>query len=103
MLEALLKRVNGLEKRLKEENKSDSPGGADNASCDQDPANQEEGDKPELAAEFVQTQEMPRPEEQSRSPCREPMKQHGGNGMSESIAFTDALLDTYFAQIHNKP
>lgn len=107
MLEALLKRVNGLEKRLKDEKKdekkSNPPEDAEDASSSQavedvDIENADgggvqvvpqetKGDTPHVQEHQVQVLPVPPPEVQR----------------GEALAFTDALLDLYFARSHGKP
>lgn len=98
VLEALLKRVNGLEKRLKDEKKSDSPDDAEAASSAHKVQESEEGDKAEVAVEDPSPPETPKEERQVQLLPAQPVP-----AAQESLAFTDALLDTYFARLHGKP
>lgn len=101
VLEALLKRVNGLEKRLKDERKSDSPEAGSHCSSNdgQESSSHKDSEQakqpsPPLQmhhSELRQVPSNPVPIEPAPIVAR------------EALAFTDALLDTYFAQIHNKP
>lgn len=92
VLEALLKRVNGLEKRLKDEQKSSSPEREPAESPKEchvssaQAAQQEYGPEPRL------------PEVSHVRPDSIPFEP-----APEVTAFTNALLDTYFARLHNKP
>lgn len=115
VLEALLKRVNGLEERLKDEKKGEL----------ESPDSGEPSDSPENRTENARAAQ-PKTQEKSRDKQREEKsprvlppterirlygfseeKQVGALANSsssrETIAFTDALLDTYFARLHNKP
>jgi hypothetical protein len=115
VLEALLKRVNGLEERLKDEKKAEleSP---DSGEPSKSPENRTENVK----SAQTKTQEKSRDKQREDKGPRIPppteriqlyghseRKQVGvlANSPStrETIAFTDALLDTYFARLHNKP
>ena len=115
VLEALLKRVNGLEERLKDEKKaesesvdsgepSDSPGSrTENARSTQTEPQEKSRDK----QRENKSPRVPPPTERIRLYGSSEGKQVGvlANSPStrETIAFTDALLDTYFARLHNKP
>lgn len=92
VLEALLKRVNGLEKRLKEEQKTTSPEGepAEYPKDGQDPSSQEGRSEPIPDSRI--------PNISHARPSIAPIET-----ATEATAFTDALLDTYFARLHNKP
>lgn len=95
VLEALLKRVNGLEKRLKDEQKSASP---ERESSEL--PNEARGPGGQHRHE-VQPEPISEPEFHEISHPRTniiPME-----SATEATAFTDALLDTYFARLHNKP
>ncbi|KAM3420869.1 hypothetical protein BST61_g4108 [Cercospora zeina] len=104
VLEALLKRVNGLEKRLKDEQKPDPAQDAHATSPSSDKQTPEKREEAEAArtppgvqdfdfAELRPVRSAPMPIEPATlaSPAR------------EAMAFTDALLDTFFARLHNKP
>ncbi|KAK3071208.1 hypothetical protein LTR53_009058, partial [Teratosphaeriaceae sp. CCFEE 6253] len=101
VLEALLKRVNGLEKRLKDEKPSDSPEhvAADDASTVPPDALQqsiEEGD--EDGRQQSVAEEVQQHAEQVRVLAQQPIAQP-----AQPMPFADALLDTYFARLHGKP
>lgn len=115
VLEALLKRVNGLEKRLKDEKKSASPG-ASPASSESDKhgshKSSEEAEKPPaphpphphshpaspmLDFDFAEPIMHPPPRSIPRPITSAPPARR------EAMAFTSALLDTYFARLHDKP
>ncbi|KAK4496296.1 hypothetical protein PRZ48_012276 [Zasmidium cellare] len=102
VLEALLKRVNGLEKRLKDEQKSSSPEGGDSSSPTQEPkqVNKDAGDKAPIRTSPPRAEtEMPEIQQVKSNPIPiEPAPP-----VHEALAFTDALLDTFFARVHNKP
>ncbi|PPJ56201.1 hypothetical protein CBER1_10338 [Cercospora berteroae] len=104
VLEALLKRVNGLEKRLKDEQKADPTQDATSTSPQSDRQSSEKGEEAEVArtspdvhdfdfAELRPVRSAPMPIEPA--PPAAPAR--------EAMAFTAALLDTYFARLHNKP
>ncbi|CZT20939.1 related to nitrate assimilation regulatory protein nirA [Ramularia collo-cygni] len=92
VLEALLKRVNGLEKRLKDEQRSISP--------------KREGAPPPIDTVASSSHD------DSDSPMQEPIPRVSSHTrtdfipdqrLPEASAFTDVLLDTYFSCLHNKP
>lgn len=95
VLEALLKRVNGLEKRLKDEQKSQSP----------ERERAESPDEPRgLASQNNQTLRQ--------EPLSEPTLPLWNQNMPtimptehvpEAAALTETLVDTYFTRLHNKP
>lgn len=94
MLEALLKRVNGLEKRLKDEQKSASP-------------ERETSDKPfetqgATAQHHHEVPLEPMPEPELPEIYPRTSISHIQPAM-EATAFNGALLDTYFTRLHNKP
>lgn len=94
VLEALLKRVNGLEKRLKDEQKSISP----------------ERDPTEVPSE-VRDASGPHHRELRQDSASEPevpgISPRANMGPVESAidatAFNGAVIDAYFARLHNKP
>ncbi|KAK4610622.1 Pentafunctional AROM polypeptide [Fulvia fulva] len=104
VLESLLKRVNGLEKRLKEEQKTN-------------PSSSPEEDDPTAPTRGTRESSDTRPRENtahSASPEQQEMVDSRPQQMNtthvepvppmnEAFAFTDALLDTFFARVHNKP
>ena len=99
VLEALLKRVNGLEERLKDEKQAGNEATASSES-------------PETLEAHIQdaiSNLQPMGDDKQRR-----KSQHSNQPKvlpvaerilltRETIAFTDALLDTYFARLHNKP
>ncbi|KAF1850035.1 uncharacterized protein K460DRAFT_411816 [Cucurbitaria berberidis CBS 394.84] len=101
VLEALLKRVDGLEKRLVSEGKSDDPAEADPSSA-QDATNDTKAT-------------TDAPTSQSRSPHEvSPLQIHATTHANQLMSpiepstqtptlAPDLLLDTYFARIHGKP
>lgn len=117
VLEALLKRVNGLEKRLKDENK---PGAADDLAVDDDTTSSANAGPTEPVAGAEKNAEpaaaatSSKPEQRGQAETRiDPQLQpvlarresfatkvesHGANA-----SFTEALIDTYFARLHGKP
>ncbi|KAK5171071.1 uncharacterized protein LTR77_004215 [Saxophila tyrrhenica] len=126
VLEALVKRVNGLEKRLKDEGKPDSEGD----SPEDDGEARAEGDEHADGVVFERAESIQRtappqriqPVARQSPPVMAPMLPNlhtiqyaapsavtTGSTLTkssrdnETIAFTDALLDTYFARIHSKP
>lgn len=100
VLEALLRRVNGLEERLKDEKKE---GEVDGANVSQS-LELSEGQMQDPAA-VLQRREEPRPREKSRQHSHSKALPVAERILltRETIAFTDALLDTYFARLHSKP
>ncbi|SMY29213.1 unnamed protein product [Zymoseptoria tritici ST99CH_1A5] len=97
VLEALLKRVNGLEARLKEEQKSSSPE-AESAGS----ANEGYETGPNAEFKFERRNTAPQPALSESANIRS-WVQETAPPQQEQIAFTNALLDTYFARLHNKP
>ncbi|KAK4541220.1 hypothetical protein LTR36_008136 [Oleoguttula mirabilis] len=104
VLEALLKRVNGLERRLKDEKKSDSPeDDAEDLSSTHGIKEPEGEGAEDVATQAVQqdlAEDTPHVQEQQVQllPVPPPVPQP-----AEALAFTDALLDMYFARLHGKP
>lgn len=109
MLEALLKRVNGLEKRLKDEKKDGSPEGVEGlegTSTTQATHDFENSEKDQFTEQQIVAVETPQeetpvellPAQLPAQPIPQPTAQQQG-----SLAFTDSLLDTYFARLHGKP
>ncbi|KAK3722654.1 hypothetical protein LTR37_002224 [Vermiconidia calcicola] len=98
VLEALLKRVNGLEKRLKDEKTTDLP---INGPSGEAAHSSQEPDMVEEASPLEHTTSDEQPT-QERQPQLMPAHFVAPRAR-EPIAFTDALLDTYFARLHNKP
>ena len=76
VLEALLKRVNGLEKRLKDEKKPGSPDGIDNPSSTIHAQEQQEVGKCMPPAEQTTPSETPRQEKQPKLSIAEPVVQY---------------------------
>ncbi|KAI5359756.1 hypothetical protein Slin15195_G116150 [Septoria linicola] len=100
VLEALLKRVNGLEKRLKDEQKSASP---EEASLSP-PSDKQDSRKSEEAEVVRPSPPVPDFDFAELRPARSnPISIEPAPPAREAMAFTDALLDTYFARLHNKP
>jgi len=114
VLEALLKRVNGLEKRLKDENKPDT---ADDLAIDDSASTAP--DAPEAATEEITTGNAatqaaaPRAEQSQGQMHNEIPLQPvvvrrdsyavATDGQAINASFTDALIDTYFSRLHGKP
>jgi hypothetical protein len=115
VLEALLKRVNGLEKRLKDENKPDT---ADDLAIDDSASTAP--DAPETALEesttgnaTLQAAAAPRAEQSQGQMHNEIPLQPvvvrrdsyavATDGQAINPSFTDALIDTYFSRLHGKP
>ncbi|TKA81553.1 hypothetical protein B0A55_03010 [Friedmanniomyces simplex] len=100
VLEALLKRVNGLEKRLKDEKKSDAPEDAECVATSFAPAADEtEGEGQEaVRPPPPMAVEVPQEHEQGRLLPAQPAVQP-----LEPTLFADALLDTYFTRVHGHP
>ena len=105
VLEALLKRVNGLERKLKDDKK---PSEAENAATQQVGGVEQSaaGDEQmEEAVEERQAEQTPRielaPPPLPQAPVVQRSTQY--DGTREAIAFTDALLDTFFSRLHDKP
>ena len=117
VLEALLKRVNGLEKRLKDDDKRpESPHDTNDGEPSQPAQDHQEDAEPEPTVQQTPSSYRPRDERQLKLLPAEPLLQYvaltfenwrslilTSRSNRESIAFTDALLDTYFARIHSKP
>lgn len=104
VLEALLKRVNGLEKKMKDDKKPESP---ENAPTQQ-PGGSEQvdagGDQMEVAVEDGNAEETSRIDlAQPPPPAAVVQRTTQYEGTREAIAFTDALLDTFFSRLHDKP
>lgn len=92
--------MNGLEKRLKDEKKSDSSEESEAASSAQKGAQESEGSgNAEEAVEDTLPPATPSAERQVQLLPAHPPVPHE----HESLAFTDTLLDTYFARLHGKP
>ena len=98
VLEALLKRVNGLERRLEDEKKPEVQNDAEDGEVSQPVQAEREKRGSESSQEHPMPNGKQREERQLRPMYTEPVAQS-----PQSIAFTDALLDTYFARIHSKP
>ncbi|KXL43625.1 MAG: hypothetical protein FE78DRAFT_151927 [Acidomyces sp. 'richmondensis'] len=114
VLEALLKRVNGLEKRLKDEKKSDSPEAAEAAEVASSARAIKERQirREEYDAEQHENA-VESPKEESQAPSSHQQQQQQSQmtllpaqpmaQQQEPNAFTDALIDTYFSRLHGKP
>ncbi|KXT03679.1 hypothetical protein AC578_5173 [Pseudocercospora eumusae] len=99
VLEALLKRVNGLEKRLKDETKDASPDAeSTNSATDPQHVTSTESDTMRTSPP---SQELNNPEGPHTK--QTPIPIEPAPPARDALAFTDALLDTYFARLHNKP
>lgn len=95
MLEALLKRVNGLEKRLRDEQKSTSPE-RERTATPNHTRGPEDQDAQNTQPEPTQEPKLPDWSQNIASITSiEPVPQPTG--------FTDILVDTYFSRLHNKP
>jgi hypothetical protein len=105
VLEALLKRVDGLERRLKDEKKSHSPNDEGGSGPDRDlPNGDSKPKRPQLDTENVAT------EEAVYSPT--PIRYEDTFGNKETVLTSpsepspsvqgDVLLDTYFTRCHGK-
>jgi hypothetical protein len=102
VLEALLKRVNGLEKRLKDEQKPESPPDAGSSSPPSDgnaPTTKSEAGAP--ASQPLPIREPDTTEPQPPGPLHAPLKPIPS--VQGTLAYTEVLLDTFFARLHNKP
>lgn len=118
MLEALLKRVNGLEKKLKDEKTPDAleaalheagqdeQGGHEGESHphpqQHQPATEGAVEEERRADETprIELAQPPPPRPQAPPVARRSSQYEGAR---EAIAFTDALLDTFFSRLHNQP
>lgn len=105
MLEALLKRVNGLERKLKDDQKPESlenVGGQQQNGSEQTEGDMERSD--DLAEERIEADtpriELAQPPLPQLAVTHRPSRYEG---TQEAIAFTDALLDTFFSRLHDKP
>ncbi|KAM0257187.1 hypothetical protein ACHAQJ_004549 [Trichoderma viride] len=109
VLEALLKRVDGLEAKLKEKNAESEEPSTSSTSTTQEPATTEssikrqpaERDLIEPVAKRRATEEKTTPNV-TELPLYSPQTSTTGDPATPSIQ-TDALLDTYFSRFHNKP
>lgn len=106
MLEALLKRVNGLEKKLKDDKKPESPDTAGHQQAggmEQPEAGGEQAEELEEEGKEVETPriELVQPPPPPPPPAVRRASQY--EGTRDAIAFTDALLDTFFNRLHDKP
>lgn len=119
MLEALLKRVNGLEKRLKDENKPDTADELaidDSASIAPDATESiaediATGNTARQAAPQVEQQQQQQPQ-QSETRNETPLPPIAARRESYVVpadsqginaSFTETLIDTYFSRLHGKP
>lgn len=111
MLEALLKRVNGLEKRLKDENK---PGAAEEFAIDDSTTAIPEAAGPTAEVDNAAPQPAASHTEHPRSEIRNELSLQTGPVRRESFAaitdshgtnasLTEALIDIYFTRLHGKP
>lgn len=119
VLEALLKRVNGLEKRLKDENKTGTTNDVavdDSASVVQGATEiitNEDKATAQTAAQPLQLPPQPHPEhvqgEARIEPPLQPLPVRSesfatvSDGPGSNASLTEALIDTYFARLHGKP
>lgn len=105
VLEALLKRVNGLERKLKDDKKPGSPEVAVDREEGGNVQFETEDEQTEGPAESRIAEETPRIELAHPPPQQQPLVQQTVQyeGAREAIAFTDALLDTFFSRLHDKP
>lgn len=117
VLEALLKRVNGLEKRLKDEKKPESPDGEDEAEIatvmeavrdakSREPVVEEdvvleESTSADATPRLEKKQPEIRPAPAIAHAQPEPPAQHLQAAQNQT--FTETLVDTYFARLHGKP
>ncbi|KAK5138400.1 hypothetical protein LTR08_003461 [Meristemomyces frigidus] len=104
VLEALLKRVNGLEKRLKDEKKPESSDDAETTSSEQAFEDTEAHVLDEPAIEVAQpaaVEDVPHAEEQQQVQFITPPLPI--IQAAEPPVLVDTLLDTYFARLHGKP
>lgn len=103
-----------MEKRLKDEKKDDSPEDAEGSSST--PSAQEPTENGKIGHDMQESAIQHSPQEEQHSKLtlvpvqsapaaiqREPFSADGGIPSHNSIALTDALLDTYFARLHGKP
>ncbi|KAK3671834.1 hypothetical protein LTR78_008199 [Recurvomyces mirabilis] len=116
VLEALLKRVNGLEKRLKDEKKPDS---ADGQTDEEQPDEQvqqlrkvaarngEEKATIQVRAVELLQDEQPAHQQVNQQATPQIIQQHRTHHNVQqpiqALPATDALIDTYFARVHGKP
>ncbi|PSN63960.1 hypothetical protein BS50DRAFT_93643 [Corynespora cassiicola Philippines] len=98
VLEALLKRVDGLEKRLHSEGKSESGPDSESAIIDDPP----EDVKPSTGTPTQQNRPLIEIAPNPGNPAAQLMSPIEPSLQSPSIV-PDLLLDTYFARIHGKP
>ncbi|EME44748.1 hypothetical protein DOTSEDRAFT_72262 [Dothistroma septosporum NZE10] len=103
VLESLLKRVNGLEKQLKEGQKPNSASPEEDDSFAPKRGNRGSNDK--RHSENVAHSVSPGPQEivEARHSCTAAAHIEPPPKMNQAFGFTDALLDTFFARVHNKP
>ncbi|KAK5715454.1 hypothetical protein LTR15_010098 [Elasticomyces elasticus] len=106
VLEALLKRVNGLEKRLKDEKKSDSPEPGESVGASSSlPDLHQEGNTP-MTPEGPQQQQPAVGRTTFQQPlqsAQHPQAQTPAVPAQEVSMLADALLNTYFARVHGAP
>jgi hypothetical protein len=106
VLEALLKRVDGLERRLKDEKKSHSPSNERGPSAQEDSLNDDTVPQPQPNTNISNTVEesvvySPTP---TRQVTRLPIEGIRANKSSvpSPTVLPDVLLDTYFMRVHGK-
>jgi len=109
VLEALLKRVDGLERRLKDEKKSSSPNegsfGAD-AEKDSPEGTEAKSKRPQLDAPATVDESAvysPEPQRQAVSHSEKTNPLTVSSEPSPHSVQADVLLDTYFTRCHGKP
>lgn len=114
MLEALLKRVNGLEKRLKDENKPDAADelAIDDSTSTAPDATEATGEELTTGNATLQAA-MPRVEQSqgqmhNEIPLQPAVVRRDSyavatEGQAINASFTDTLIDTYFSRLHGKP
>ncbi|KAH0290181.1 hypothetical protein KCU62_g3799, partial [Aureobasidium sp. EXF-3399] len=101
VLEALLKRVNGLEKRLKDEGKDPDEGTPEAivAESVRDAADKKPTKKAPSPPDALAPRPVEAPQIQQQRP--QPPQRHPSIGFPDQ--FNNTLLDAYFTRIHSKP
>ena len=103
MLEALLKRVNGLEKRLKDENISTSslPDDDDNDNAAGQAVSEQTDDR--TASGTSQAGGARDQPPSCRSTAHETTRPNAEAPVRDSMLYLDAVLEAYFVRLHGKP
>lgn len=106
VLEALLKRVDGLERRLKDEKKSHSPSNESGPSAQDDSSNGDTVQQPQLNTNISNTVEesavySPAPTRQATTLFTNG-KEANKSSVPSPTVLPNVLLDTYFMRVHGK-